>query len=93
MNTRNARLMIFIIVPALLAWAAPLAARDLPADSRIISGKLDNGVTWRYRQHDNPPGRMAMMIHVDAGSLNETDPQRGLAHFMEHMVFNGPEES
>jgi zinc protease len=44
-----------------------------------------------YRQHSNPPGKMALMIHVDTGSLNETDAQRGLAHFLEHMAFNGTE--
>ncbi len=68
------------------AWA-----RDLPHDERLLTGKLENGVTWIYRQHDNPPGRMALMIHVRSGSLNETDTQKGLAHFLEHMAFNGTE--
>jgi len=71
--------------------SAPLQAKPLPSDERILTGKLDNGVTWMYRQHDNPPGKIALMIHVRTGSLNETEPQRGLAHFMEHMVFNGTE--
>jgi zinc protease len=66
-------------------------ARPLPSDPRIERGSLDNGVTWMYRRHDNPPDRMAFMMHVNTGSLNETDSQRGLAHFMEHMVFNGTE--
>ncbi len=65
------------------------AAKPLPSDPRLVTGKLKNGVTWIYRKHDNPPGKMALMIHVDTGSLNETDAQRGLAHFMEHMCFNG----
>lgn len=91
MNTTKGRLAILAVTPALLAWVVPAAGQPLPADSRIVTGKLDNGVTWLYRQHDNPPGKMALMIHVDAGSLNETDQQRGLAHFMEHMVFNGTE--
>jgi zinc protease len=91
MSARNGRSIILALLPALLTLAAPLFAEQLPADSRILTGKLENGVTWMYRQHDNPPGKMALMIHVDAGSLNETDQQRGLAHFMEHMVFNGTE--
>jgi len=91
MNTSNLRLTVLTVVPVWVAWAAPLSARPLPSDSRILSGKLENGVTWMYRQHANPPGKIALMIHVDAGSLNETDQQRGLAHFMEHMVFNGTE--
>ena len=76
---------------ALSILAAPLAAGPLPSDGRIITGKLDNGVTWMYRQHDNPPGKMALMMHVRTGSLNEAEQQRGLAHFMEHMMFNGTE--
>ncbi len=82
-----------IIVFTLIAHlTAPLqAATPLPRDERILSGKLPNGVTWYYREHNNPPGKMAVKIHVRSGSLNETDNQRGLAHFMEHMAFNGTE--
>ncbi len=68
-----------------------LAKVPLPSDSRIKTGKLENGVTWMYRQHDNPPGKLALMMHVRTGSLNETDAQQGLAHFLEHMCFNGTE--
>jgi len=89
MNARKLRLTVVGLLPALMVWVAPALAKPLPVDARIITGKLDNGVTWMYREHANPPGKMAMMIHIDAGSLNETDQQRGLAHFMEHMVFNG----
>lgn len=74
----------------LTSWVA-VGDEPLPGDARVLSGKLDNGVAWLYRQHDNPPGKMAIMIHVDTGSLNETDEQRGLAHFIEHMAFNGSE--
>ena len=66
-------------------------ATPLPEDPRVLHGKLDNGVHWMYRQHDNPPGKMALKVHVRTGSLNETDDQRGLAHFLEHMAFNGTE--
>ncbi len=91
MNTTQRRWAITALVPAIIGWAAPGLGKPLPADSRIATGKLGNGVTWMYREHDNPPGKMALIVHVDAGSLNETDQQRGLAHFMEHMVFNGTE--
>jgi len=80
---------------ALLAIAGlaviALGAEKLPTDARIQTGTLDNGAVWMYRQHDNPPGKMALMVHVDTGSLNETEEQRGLAHFIEHMSFNGSE--
>lgn len=89
MKTRLIRPLVWL---ATLAIAMPLFAADpLPSDARILSGKLANGVTWKYRKHDNPPGRMALMMHVASGSLNETEEQRGLAHFLEHMAFNGSE--
>ncbi len=76
---------------ATLCVAGAAHAKPLPTDSRIQTGTLENGVTWMYRQHDNPPGKMALMVNIDSGSLNETEAQRGLAHFMEHMCFNGTE--
>ncbi|MBN2445518.1 MAG: insulinase family protein [Phycisphaerae bacterium] len=84
-------LALAALLLTLTTLTAPLAAEPLPSDSRILTGTLDNGVKWMYRQHDNPPGKMSLMIHVDAGSLNEVDEQQGLAHFMEHMMFNGTE--
>lgn len=89
MITNNFRRSVVALL--LLTTFAPRAAsaKPLPSDPRLVTGKLKNGVTWIYRKHDNPPGKMALMIHVDTGSLNETDAQRGLAHFMEHMCFNG----
>ncbi len=77
-------LLLFLLKASLI-----LAETPLPQDGRILTGKLENGVTWYYREHNNPPGKMAAKIHVRTGSLNETDNQRGLAHFMEHMAFNG----
>jgi zinc protease len=84
---------------ALLAVAAAPAVsvaespedRPLPSDSRFLSGTLENGVQWVFREHATPPGKLALIVHVRAGSLCETDAQRGLAHFLEHMAFNGTE--
>lgn len=81
---------ITLLVLTLLAHAA-VAADKLPTDARIKTGTLENGVKWMWRQHDNPPDRMAIWVHVDTGSLNETEQQRGIAHFIEHMGFNGTE--
>jgi zinc protease len=89
MTKNAAKTVVSLVVVALLARQAP--AEKLPSDPRILSGQLANGATWMYRQHDNPPGKMALLLHVDTGSLNETESQRGLAHFMEHMAFNGSE--
>src|SRR5215467_1022773 len=79
------------LISAMLLLPGAVFAQELPHDSRNQTGKLQNGVTWIYREHNNPPGKMALMMHVRTGSLNETDSQKGLAHFIEHMSFNGSE--
>jgi zinc protease len=61
----------------------------LPSDDRLVTGELDNGMKYIILKHSNPPGRATMWIHVSSGSLNETDKQRGIAHYLEHMAFNG----
>lgn len=74
---------------ALSLLVAPLRAEPLPADERNITGKFDNGLSYIIRPHANPPGRVWMYLHVKSGALNETAPQNGVAHFLEHMAFNG----
>ena len=63
----------------------------LPSDERLVTGTLPNGLSYIVLKHSNPPGRAAMYIHIASGSFNEKDNQRGLAHFLEHMAFNGSE--
>lgn len=63
----------------------------LPTDPRLVKGTLDNGLSYIVVNHAGSPGRAYMWIHVSSGSLNETDAQRGLAHYLEHMAFNGSE--
>ena len=74
-----------------LATLQSASAENLPADERVKTGTLENGVKWIYKHNANPPERMNLLIHIDSGSLNETDAQRGIAHFLEHMAFNGTE--
>lgn len=64
-------------------------ASDIPADSQSVFGTLANGMKYIIRPNAEPPGRMSIRLRVAAGSLNESEEQRGLAHFLEHMVFNG----
>lgn len=73
------------------AGSISLSAQPLPTDDRLVTGELENGMHYIVRAHSNPPGRAVMWIHVSTGSLNETDQQRGIAHFLEHMAFNGSE--
>ena len=65
------------------------ADEPLPTDPALVTGKLDNGLSYIVRKHGNPEGRAAVWMHVNTGSLNETDKQRGIAHYLEHMAFNG----
>ena len=62
---------------------------DLEPDPRIIYGTLDNGLRYAVMNNQTPSGVAALRMRIDTGSLNETEAQRGLAHFLEHMAFNG----
>jgi zinc protease len=64
----------------------------LPVDSHVVIGKLDNGITYYIRKNDNPKNRIELKLAVNAGSTSEDDDQLGLAHFCEHMAFNGTEK-
>lgn len=61
----------------------------LPTDSAVIIGKLDNGLTYYIRENKKPEKRAELRLVVKAGSILEDDDQQGLAHFVEHMAFNG----
>ncbi|CAN7278419.1 insulinase family protein [Phenylobacterium sp. LjRoot219] len=73
--------------PAFVAW--PQAASDLKADPDIRFGVLPNGLRYAIRRQTVPPGQAALRLWIGAGALQETDDQQGLAHFLEHMAFNG----
>ncbi|HKI89268.1 MAG TPA: insulinase family protein [Draconibacterium sp.] len=61
----------------------------LPLDPNVSKGVLDNGLTYYVRSNENPKNRAELMLVVKAGSIDEDDDQQGLAHFCEHMAFNG----
>jgi zinc protease len=65
--------------------------RTLPIDPAVKSGRLANGIRYFIRENKRPAGRVAMRLAVDAASIQEDADQRGLAHFLEHMAFNGTE--
>jgi zinc protease len=67
---------------------APLAA-ELPFDPQVHEGRFANGFTYLIRANREPAGRAELWLVVDAGSVLEDDDQRGLAHLVEHMAFNG----
>lgn len=61
----------------------------LPVDPNVTIGKLDNGLTYYVRHNAEPKGRAEFYLVVDAGAILENPDQNGLAHFCEHMAFNG----
>jgi zinc protease len=62
---------------------------DLPVDPSVRYGRLDNGMRYAIRHNETPPNTAAIRMVFDVGSLAEAEDQRGLAHFIEHMAFNG----
>ncbi len=78
------------------ASAVPAAAfahigSDLTPDPSIRFGTLPNGVRYALLHNNEPKNRASLRLHIGAGSFNETEAQRGVAHFLEHMAFNGSE--
>jgi zinc protease len=63
----------------------------LPLDPLVTAGELDNGLRYYIRANAEPKNRAQLWLAVDAGSVLEDDDQQGLAHFVEHMAFNGTE--
>jgi zinc protease len=62
---------------------------DIPVDPRVRFGHLENGLRWAWAVNAEPKERCYLRLHVDVGSLAETEDELGLAHFLEHMAFNG----
>lgn len=88
---------LFLLLASTLAvapvLAQPAASDDEPlgiSDS-VRTGTLDNGMRFLIRENNEPENRLQLRLTLNAGSILETDEQRGLAHFLEHMLFNGTE--
>ncbi len=69
------------------AWA--FTKSDVPVDPGYRFGTLPNGMRYVIRSNANPKGTALVRMQVDAGSLDEHDDERGYAHYIEHMAFNG----
>ena len=85
---------LFVITMLFVAGVTTTMAQQMPAipvDSDVKIGKLDNGLTYYIRHNAWPEQRAEFYIAQRVGSIQENDDQRGLAHFLEHMCFNGTE--
>lgn len=80
-----------VIIAVLITGLFPLQgfAQKLPIDSNVRIGQLKNGFTYYLRNNPKPENRIEFRLAVKAGSVLEGDDQQGLAHFTEHMLFNG----
>ena len=95
-------LLLFVVLPVLLyacVSTSPTPVQQtavekpedpqLPIDSLVTVGQLDNGLRYVIRKNQKPENRVELRLVVDAGSVLEDENQQGLAHFAEHMAFNG----
>lgn len=88
---KSALLLIAALAAAPAASAQMPELPQMPLDSAVVMGKLDNGLTYYIRHNETPKGQADFYIAQKVGSVLEEDNQRGLAHFLEHMCFNGTE--
>lgn len=86
----NLRTFLFLTCVFLFSGShAQDLSAPLPADPNMVVGKLPNGITYYLRHNEEPKNRADFYIIRNAGALLENDDQDGLAHFLEHMSFNG----
>ena len=82
-------LMALAISLAFAQMPPQMAEMPLPHDPQILMGTLENGISYYIMQNARPANRAELRLYVDAGSILEDEDQLGLAHFTEHMAFNG----
>jgi zinc protease len=87
--TRVAPFIVFLFVFSLTAFAQTDLSSKLPFDPNSIHGTFANGLTYYVRTNHKPEKKVELRLVVKAGSILEDNSQLGLAHFMEHMNFNG----
>lgn len=80
---------LLILIAVVLASSFLAGAQQLPNDPAVKTGKLDNGLTYYIRHNDKPAQRAEFYLATNVGAIQETPDQDGLAHFLEHMCFNG----
>jgi zinc protease len=84
--------LIFIFFLSGISFALPQwphEKSDLSPDPEVVWGKLENGFRYVLMKNSVPEKRVSMHLNVQVGSLNEQDNERGIAHFLEHMLFQG----
>lgn len=86
---RRARVLIWFVLVSFVAHGQLNLADSIPVSPDIHTGKLANGLTWYVKQNGRPEKKVELRLVIKAGSVLEDEGQQGLAHFTEHMAFNG----
>lgn len=90
---QRSHLLVALLCATLVGLVQPTTAQDrIPLDPAITTGTLDNGLSYMVRANDRPEKRAELRLVLNAGSILEDEDQLGLAHFVEHMAFNGTEK-
>lgn len=96
MTSKKRYLGLIITLLLLFTWQGAFAdilslnsEKIIPADPQLVKNSLANGLTYYVRENRKPENRIILRLVVNAGSVLEKENQRGLAHFLEHMAFNG----
>lgn len=87
MKLRKIFAAVVLFLSAGTAMAQQMPA--IPVDKNVKIGRLDNGLTYYIRHNSYPEHVASFYIAQKVGSINENDDQRGLAHLLEHLAFNG----
>jgi zinc protease len=86
---KRAYLFLAVLIVVVLNTFAQQQMPPIPIDKDVRIGKLENGLTYYIRKNNLPENQANFYIAQKVGSVLEEDNQRGLAHFLEHMAFNG----
>ena len=80
-------LVAIVATTSVMAQLNPM--QPIPADKDVRTGRLENGMTYYIRHNEKPKNQADFYILHNVGAIQENDDQQGLAHFLEHMAFNG----
>ena len=91
-NYTHMKKIVYSLLMAVVAMSLNAQEPEkMPMDPEVRYGKLDNGLTYYIRHNEQPKQRAEFHIAQAVGAILEEDHQNGLAHFLEHMAFNGTE--
>ena len=82
-------ILVFLFIVVGVNFVGAQQIQEIPPDPEVRIGKLDNGLTYYIRHNERPAGMAEFYIFHHVGAIQEEDTQTGLAHFLEHMAFNG----